>query len=155
VFSEHIVRNSSDAASAAIDYNARVFRRLTAAALVVLVQFSAIAAPLTHVHLDAEETGHHHGQALHAHLSGHDAVLPVPHSGPIADHQDSAGRTIETHIFVAPAVDPFSLPAVASPSFVLVVPPAQPSGRTPHVAHAHDPPALAVRSSRAPPAHLS
>src|SRR5262245_48702203 len=114
-----------------LDYNPTVFRRLTAASLVVLVQAGAICAPLMHVHLDAEETGHHHGQTLHAHLSGHDVDVPLTR-GPIADHQEEAGRTVAAQIFVSPAVDPFSLPAVSTPAFVLVVPPAQSGGRTPH-----------------------
>jgi hypothetical protein len=138
----------------AIDYNPRVLRRLTAAALVVLVQIGAIAAPMSHVHLDVEETTHHHGQAQHAHLSGHHAVIPEA-SGPIVDHQDESGRVVTAHVFVGAASDPFSLPLVVPPTFVLLPPPAQPYGRTPHVAHAHDPPTIAVRSPRAPPASLS
>ena len=140
-----------------LDYNRRVFRRLTAAALAVLVQASAICAPLLHVHLDADETEHHHGQALHAHLSGHQehhAALPE-RRGPVADHQDEAGRTITAQIFVSPAADPFSLPVVPSPAFVLVVPPATFAGRTPHTAHATDPPSLRIASPRAPPTFLS
>lgn len=134
----------------AIDYNRSVFRRLTAAALVVLVQAGTISAPLMHVHLDEADTPHHHGQAMHAHLSGHDAVLPSQ-TGPRADHQDDEGRVVAAHIFVAAAMDSFSLQAMASPAFVLVVPSAQPSGRTPRVAHAVDPPPNAVRTPRAPP----
>jgi hypothetical protein len=143
--------------AAAIDYNRRVLRRLTAAALVVLVQIGALAAPLTHVHLDAEETEHHHGQALHAHLSGHDSHDAVrPHRpGPIVDHQEEAGRTVDAQIFVSAAADPFSLPAVPPSAFVLVVPAAQPRGRMPHTAHATDPPTLDLGSPRAPPASLS
>lgn len=137
-----------------LDYNRRVFRRLTAAALVVLVQAGAIFAPLMHVHLDDEETGHHDGQALHAHLSGHHVDVPLG-PGPIADHQEESGRTVVAQIFVSPAVDPFSLPAVSSPVFVLVVPPAEPGGRTPHTTHATDPPSLRVASPRAPPSTLS
>jgi hypothetical protein len=131
-----------------------VFRRLTAAALVVLVQAGAICAPLMHVHLDSEETGHHHGQTLHAHLSGHDVDVPL-RPGPIADHQEEAGRTVAAPIFVSPAADPFNLPLISSPAFVLVVPPAQAGGRTPHTTHATDPPSLRVASPRAPPASLS
>lgn len=137
-----------------IDYNRLVLRRLTAAVLVVLVQAGAIAAPLTHVHLDVGETAHHHGQAMHAHLSGHDAVTPL-RPGPLADHQDDEGRVVAAQIFVSAAAEPFSLPAVSSPAFVLVVPPARLSGRTPQVAHAVDPPPLTVGSPRAPPAFLS
>ncbi|HET9196357.1 MAG TPA: hypothetical protein VFO21_25940 [Vicinamibacterales bacterium] len=129
-------------------------RRLIAAVLVVLVHAGAISAPLTHVHLDVEDTHHHHGQAMHAHLSGHDAVIPlVP--GPLVDHQDDEGRVVATQVFVAAAAAPFSLPAVTNPAFVLVVPPAQLRARTPHVAHAVDPPRIAVRSPRAPPDFLS
>ena len=130
-----------------------MLRRLTAAVLVVLVQAGAIAAPLTHVHLDADDTSHHHGQAMHAHLSGHDAVIPS-YSGPRADHQDDEGRVVAAQIFVAAATEPFSLPAIVSPAFVLLVPPPQLSGRTPRVAHAVDPPPLASESPRAPPALL-
>jgi len=157
IVSDRPVRNSSGAAPAAIDYNRRVLRRLTAAALVVLVQIGALAAPLTHVHLDAEETEHHHGQALHAHLSGHDSHDAIrPHRpGPIVDHQEEAGRTVAAQIFLSAAAEPFRLPAVVVPAFVLIVPPAQPSGRMPQVAHAVDPPSVSVRSPRAPPALLS
>jgi hypothetical protein len=137
-----------------IDYNPRVLRRLTAAALLVLVQIGAIAAPMSHVHLDVDETAHHHGQSQHAHLSGHSAVLP-PAPGPVVDHQDESGRVVTAQVFVAAASDPFSLPVVVPPAFVLLLPPAQPHGRTPHVAHAHDPPPLAVGPPRAPPASLS
>ena len=133
---------------------APVRRRLTAAVLVVLVQAGAISAPLTHVHLDVEETPHHHGQAMHAHLAGHDAVIPLG-PGPLLDHQDDEGRAVAAQVFVSAAVAPFSLPAITSPSFVLVVPPARLQGRAPHVAHAVDPPRIAVRSPRAPPAWLS
>jgi hypothetical protein len=131
-----------------------VLRRLTAAALAILVQLSAISAPLMHVHLDADENEHHHGQALHAHLSGHHVDRPL-RSGPIVDHQEEAGRTVGAQIFVSAAVDAFSLPAVPPSSFVLVVPPAEPNGRTPHTAHATDPPSLSTASPRAPPACLS
>jgi hypothetical protein len=127
-----------------------VFRRLTAAVLVVLVQAGAISAPLTHVHLDAEDTPHHHGQAMHAHLSGHDAVIPLL-PGPLVDHQDEDGRVVAAQVFVAAAAAPFSLPAITSPPFVLVVPPAQLRGRAPQVAHAVDPPLRTLRSPRAPP----
>jgi hypothetical protein len=134
-----------------------VFRRLTAAALAVLVQASAICAPLLHVHLDADETEHHHGQALHAHLSGHDDHDTVrPHRpGPIVDHQEEAGRTVAALIFVSAAADPFSVPAVPPSAFVLVVPPEQLIGRTPHTAHATDPPSFNAASPRAPPTRLS
>jgi hypothetical protein len=154
---EGIVRKSSGARSLILDYNPPVFRRLTAAALVVLVQASAICAPLLHVHLDADETEHHHGQALHAHLSGHDNHDTVrPHRpGPIVDHQEEAGRTVAAQIFVSGAADPFNLPAIPRPEFVLLVPPPQPGGRTPHTAHATDPPSLRIPSPRAPPASLS
>jgi hypothetical protein len=130
-----------------------VFRRLTAAALVMLVQASAICAPLLHVHLDADETGHHHGQALHAHLSGHDSHDSTrPHRpGPIVDHQEEAGRTVAAQIFLSAAADPFSLPAVPPSAFVLVVPAPEPGGRMPHTAHATDPPPLNLSSPRAPP----
>ena len=148
------VRKSSGASREPIDYNRCVFRRLTAAALVVLVQAGTISAPMMHVHLDAADTSHHHGQAMHAHLSGHDAVRPLD-SGPRADHQDDEGRIVAAHIFVAAAIESFSLPAMTSPAFVLVIPPAQLSGRPPRVAHAVDPPPNAVRSPRAPPALLS
>jgi len=131
-----------------------VFRRLTAAALVVLVQVGAVCAPLMHVHLDADETEHHHGQALHAHLSDHHIDLPV-RPGPIFDHQEEVGRTVAAHIFVSAAAEPFSLPVVPPVAFVLLVPPAQPSGRTPHIAHATDPPSLRNASPRAPPTSLS
>jgi hypothetical protein len=131
-----------------------VLCRLTAAALVVFVQIGTIAAPLTHVHLDAEETEHHQGQAMHAHLSGHHTDVPI-RPGPIVDHQEEAGRTVTAQIFVSTAADPFSIPAVAPPSFVLVVPPAQPIGRTPHTAHATDPPPLNIASPRGPPTRLS
>jgi len=152
--SEEFVRNSSGTTRLVSDYNPRVFRRLTATVLVVLVQSGAIAAPLMHVHLDDVETAHHHGQSLHAHLSGHH---DVGHSrpGPIADHQDEAGRTVSAQIYLAAASEPFSLPVLPSPSFALIVPVAQATGRTPHVAHAHDPPSIGIRSSRAPPAFLS
>jgi hypothetical protein len=130
-----------------------VLRRLTAAVLVVLVQSGAIAAPLTHVHLDDVETEHHHGQSLHAHLSGHQTVPLRP--GPIADHQEETGRTIAVKIYLAAAAKPFSLPALPSPAFALIVPVAQANGRTPHVAHGHDPPSLRLQSPRAPPALLS
>jgi hypothetical protein len=131
-----------------------VRRRLIAAVLVVLVQAGAISAPLTHVHLGVEDTPHHHGQAMHAHLSGHDAVIPLL-PGPLVDHQDDEGRVVAAQVFVAAATAPFSLPAITNPAFVLVVPPAQLRGRTPHVAHAVDPPRIAVRSPRAPPDLLS
>ena len=131
-----------------------MLRRLTAAALLVLVQIGAISAPMTHLHLGAEETAHHHGQSQHAHLSGHHAVIP-PASGPVIDHQDESGRVVTSPVFVSAATDPFSLPVVAPTAFVLLLPPLQPHGRTPHVAHAHDPPSIAVRSPRAPPAFLS
>lgn len=133
-----------------IDYNPRVLRRLTAAVLVVFVQSGAIASPLMHVHLDDVENGHHHGQSLHAHLSGHQAIAPA-RPGPIADHQEEAGRTVSAQIYLAAASEPFSLPALPSPSFALIVPVAQKNGRTPHVAHAHDPPSLTLRSPRPPP----
>jgi hypothetical protein len=131
-----------------------VLRRLTAAALVVLVQLGVLAAPLTHVHLDDEETGHHSGRALHAHLSGHEPVVPS-HPGPVADHSEEAGRTVKTQIYLAAAAEPFSLAAVPSAAFVLTVPPTQTIGRTLIVAHAHDPPSGTVRSPRAPPTSLS
>jgi hypothetical protein len=154
---EAFVRKSSGAWPLVLDYNPPVFRRLTAAALVVLVQASAICAPLLHVHLDADETEHHHGQALHAHLSGHDNHDTVrPHRpGPIVDHQEEAGRTVAAQIFVSAAADPFSLAAVPPAVFVLVVPAAQPRGRMPHTAHATDPPSLNAASPRAPPTSLS
>jgi len=107
-----------------------------------------------HVHLDDHETAHHHGQSLHAHLTGHETVVP-PRPGPSADHQEEAGRTIKAQIYVSAAGEPFSLEAAPSAVPVLIVPPAQPGGRPPHVAHAHDPPSVTVRSPRAPPAHLS
>jgi hypothetical protein len=131
-----------------------VFRRLTAAALAVLVQVGAICAPLLHVHLDADETEHHHGQTLHAHLSGLHVDVPV-RPGPIVDHQEDAGRTVAAQIFVSAAADPFSLPAVPPQAFVLLIPPAHPSGRTPHTTHATDPPSLSLISPRAPPLSLS
>ena len=137
-----------------LDYNRRVFRRLTAAALAVLVHVGAICAPLMHVHLDAGENEHHHGQALHAHLSGHHVEVPV-RPGPIFDHQEEAGRTVAAQIFVSAAADPFRLPAVSPQAFVLVVAPTHPSGRTPHTAHATDPPSLRNASPRAPPTQLS
>ena len=152
--SEQPVRKSSGVSVRAIDYNRRVRRRVTAAVLVVLVQAGAISAPLTHVHLDADDTPHHHGQAMHAHLSGHEAVFPLL-PGPLVDHQDDDGRVVAAQVFVAAAAAPFSLPVVTSPAFVLVVPPAQLRGRAPHVAHAVDPPPLTVGSPRAPPAFLS
>jgi len=127
-----------------------VLRRLTAAVLVVLVQSGAIASPLMHVHLDEADTGHHHGQSLHAHLSGHQAVVPL-RPGPVVDHQEEAGRTVTAQIFLSAAAQPFSLPVLPTPAFVLLVPPAQPGGRAPHVSHAHDPPSLTLRSPRAPP----
>jgi hypothetical protein len=131
-----------------------VFRRLTAAVLVVFVQAGAICAPLMHVHLDAEENEHHHGQTLHVHLSGHDSHDTIrPHRpGPIVDHQKEAGRTVAAQIFVSAAADPFSLPAIPRASFVLVVPAAQLLGRMPHTAHATDPPSLDLPAPRAPPA---
>jgi hypothetical protein len=131
-----------------------VLRRLTAAMLVLLVQAGAISAPLTHVHLGDDDRDHHHGQAMHAHLSGHDAVIPS-YPGPRADHQDDEGQVVAAQIFVAAASEPFSISAASTPAFVLLVPPAQLTGRTPFVAHAVDPPPLAVRSPRAPPALLS
>jgi hypothetical protein len=88
-----------------------------------------------------------------AHLSGHDAVIPLL-PGPLVDHQDEEGRVVATQVFVAAAMAPFSLPAITSPPFVLLVPPAQLRGRALHVAHAVDPPGIAVRSPRAPPAFL-
>ena len=154
---DEIVRKSSGTLLLVLDYNRRVFRRLTAAALVVLVQVSAICAPLLHVHLDAGETEHHHGQAVHAHLTGHDSheAIAPQRRGPIVDHQEEAGRTVAAQIFVSAAADPFSLPAIPRPAFVLLVPPPQPGGRTPHTAHATDPPSLRIASPRAPPASLS
>jgi hypothetical protein len=110
-----------------------------------------------HVHLDAEETAHHHGPALHAHLSGHDSHDAIkPHRpGPIADHQEEAGRTVAAPIFVCGAADAFSLPAIPRAAFVLVVPLPEPGGRTPHIAHATDPPPHNVSAPRAPPTSLS
>jgi hypothetical protein len=131
-----------------------VLRRLTAAALAMLVQVGAICAPMMHVHLDAADNEHHHGQALHAHLSGHHVDVPIA-PGPIVDHQEEAGRTVAAHIFVSAAADPFSLPAVPRAAFVLVVPPAGTIGRTPHTAHATDPPPFDAASPRGPPLSLS
>lgn len=129
---------------------------MTAAALVVLVQTGAISAPMMHVHLDAGDSGHHHGQAIHAHLAAHE--MPVGDhgdTGPFVDHQETAGRTASAQIFVGGAMAPFSLPAVPAAGFTLLVPPPHASGRTPHITHAHDPPSLRVRSPRAPPLSLS
>lgn len=137
-----------------IDYNPFVLRRLTAVVLVVLVQSGAMASPMMHVHLDAAETEHHHGRSLHAHLSGHHASVPTRH-GPIADHQDETGRTVSAQIYLAAASEPFSLPALSSPTFALIVPVTRAEGLIPQVAHAHDPPSLTLRSPRAPPALLS
>ena len=136
-----------------IRYNPPVVRQLTTTALVVLVQFGAFAAPLTHVHLDAHDTAHHHGQTLHAHLTAH-AAAPT-HDGPIVDHQEDAGRTVSAQIFVTGAIAPFTLPALPAPTFVFVMPPSEVHDRAPHVAHGHDPPSLVLRSPRAPPASLS
>jgi hypothetical protein len=137
-----------------LDYDCGVLRRLTAAALVILVQIGAISAPFTHVHLDLELTHHHHGQALHAHLGGHEAVEPLL-PGTRIDHEDEAGRTVTPQVFVAGATKSFDLPAIASPPFAFVVGPAQPRGRRPQVAHGPDPPSLSVRTPRAPPLQLS
>ena len=107
-----------------------------------------------HVHLDDVETEHHHGQSLHAHLSGHHSSVPT-RPGPIADHQDETGRTVSAQIYLAAASEPFSLAALPPTAFVLIVPATPANGRTPHVAHAHDPPSLTLRSPRAPPSLLS
>jgi hypothetical protein len=136
-----------------LTYNPNVSRWLTAAALIVIVQTAAVAAPLLHVHLDDDATGHHHGQVLHAHFDGHDVGTPV-RRGPLVDHQDETGRTIAAHIFVAAAAKGFAVPVAACASFMLLVPVARPIGHSPHVCHAHDPPALSLLSPRAPPAIL-
>jgi hypothetical protein len=130
-----------------------VIRRVTAAALVVLVQFGAVAAPMLHVHVEDHDTPHHHGQALHAHLSEHRGPSHSA-SGPVIDHDD-AGRTLTPQIFVSAAVDPFHVPALPAPCVILIVPAPIAVGRTPHVSHAHDPPCVPSLPSRAPPAFLS
>lgn len=132
-----------------------MIRRLTAAVLVVLVQCGALSAPLLHVHLDDRETGHHHGQALHAHLDAHHEEIEFQFPGPVFDHPDDAGRTVEAALFVAAAIDTFAIPVVAPPSFTLVVAAARLIRRTDQISHAHDPPSLASLPSRAPPFLLS
>jgi hypothetical protein len=128
-----------------------VLRRLTAASLVVLVEFGVLSSPLQHLHLDAQQTEHHQGQALHAHLSGHLAARPRT-SGPIADHQERDGRTIAAPIFVCGAAQPFSLAAVPSPQFAFLAPAVRACGRAPRRVYGHDPPFLSRGPSRAPPA---
>lgn len=132
-------------------YNRPVFRRVTAAALVVLVQVGVISAPLAHVHLDDADTDHHHGRARHTHFAAHPGpVMPV--SGRVLDHQDSTGRTASAAVFVTAAAAPFTLPAFEAAEFLLVVPSAAAGGRTPHVSHGHDPPETPIAfPPRAPP----
>jgi hypothetical protein len=126
-----------------------VIRRLTAAALVVLVQLGVTTAPLVHVHV-GEEASHHAAEAAHAHLGG--AVGGAGNAR--LDHPDG-GLAIAPQMFVAVAVDPFDAPALTAPAFTLLVPPEAAAGRTPHVTHGHDPPSHRLLPSRAPPAFLS
>jgi len=129
-----------------------VIRRLTAAALVLLVQLAALSAPLLHVHADDHgdhDALHHQGRTRHAHFHGH--ASGSPGSGPEFDHDDREEATAAP-LFVAAVPDPVDTSALPSPLFALVVPPELAIGRTPHVTHGHDPPAVVTLGARPPPA---
>jgi hypothetical protein len=130
-------------------YNHRVIRRVTAVALVGLLQIGATSALLRHVHAEGDALAHQAGPS-HAHLPGSGAA---PH-GAFLDHPDD-GRAMAAQVFLAVAADPFAVPAAPPPAFTLVVPVERALGRPPSVSHAHDPPDCTVRPSRAPPALLS
>jgi hypothetical protein len=141
-------------ACAVVANNQRVFRRLTAVALALLVPIGAVTVPLLHVHLDVHDTDHHQGRAMHGHIAGHEHRVPaVAHRTGIEEPGDE--RTLTPTLFVAVSSTAFALPAVTPARLVLAPLPERAAHLILHVAHGHDPPLSRSISPRAPPASLS
>jgi hypothetical protein len=139
--------------------HACVARRLVARVLVVAVQFSAITAPLAHVHLDDNDTSHHHGRETHAHIVGHSGhagtVARGLGDGPAMIDHDGDERIIDVPFYLIVRPDVPQIVAALPVASVVVVLEAAPTSRVPQVAHGPDPPSRVASPPRAPPAFLS
>jgi hypothetical protein len=136
---------------------ASVIRPILSVLVSASVVAAGLAAPMMHVHDDANHaSAHHAGRVVHSH--GHIHGTPGRHApeGAALENQGDDGER-------AHAIDPFQMvvgwsqvtPALP-PAFVSPPSPVS-KAVTPRllVQHSHDPPLARTRPSRAPPALLS
>ncbi len=131
-----------------------VRHKAIASGTAALLPVGALCALFVHVHLDDHDTPHHHGHAIHAHFSEHNAA-PVHHDGSrqAIDHDDSE-QTLTVQVFVAVSPDVQIAPALPTAPFsvsALRAPAPRPMRQ---VTHGHDPPLLARLAPRPPPASV-
>ena len=130
---------------------------MLAAVLATVVPAATVLALFVHAHPDDHDTDHHAAHAIHSHLGGH--THPGHHADP---HAPAAGGTVITDdddhdsavyvgAFVAEAMPSFSLVAVVALAADLPTPAERAAQPPLLVVHGHDPPALRLRPSRAPP----
>jgi hypothetical protein len=134
-----------------------VNRRFVALLSCASIVAAGLAAPMMHVHDDADHiNGHHAGRLIHSHTHMHGGVARQSSHGTALEDLGDDGEE-------ARAIDPFQmvvgwahLSAGLPPE---IVSPPQPGVRAVTVRllvqHSHDPPLTRTRPSRAPPALLS
>lgn len=111
-----------------------------------------LAAPMTHVHDDADHASpHHSGRVVHTHIAAHAGVAAAARSAAVLDavDDDRDARPIDLfHMVCGP-----SLIAAGLPSAVIVLAaPDVSAGSAGHlVQHTHDPPLARSLPPRAPP----
>jgi hypothetical protein len=132
-----------------------VNRSLVAVVACASLVASSLAAPMMHVHDDADHiSDHHNGRVIHSHRQLHGEARHTSHETVLENLGDSEeARPIDLFQMVVG----WSQPAVGLPP-AIVSPPA-PVLRAVTVRllvqHSHDPPLARTRPSRAPPAVLS
>jgi len=134
-----------------------IVRKAIAVALSLAVPVAAVIAPNVHAHQDDHRTGHHHGQAVHAHWSGHSHKHSETESGTPTVRRQRSDRdeAVYLNAFVAVAASTFHISALVHSPFRVAVPPKAQAHLSVEVRHSHDPPLLRARPSRAPPSFLS
>jgi hypothetical protein len=133
--------------------NEAIVRKVIAVTLALVVQGTALTAPLVHAHPDDHATAHHSGRSVHTHWGAHEHS---PHFGDdVAIGADDHDRAVFLYAFVAVAGTPLAPVAVAQQPFEFLVPSERQAHHNVHVVHSHDPPIQGSLPSRAPPTFLS
>jgi hypothetical protein len=134
-----------------------VIRPLLSIIVSTSVVAAGLAAPMMHVHDDADHaSAHHAGRVVHSHRQIHRSATRHAHQGSSLENEGDTGER-------AHAIDPFQMVVgwskvvVGLPQAIVSPPSPVAKAITPRllVQHSHDPPLARTRPSRAPPALLS
>jgi hypothetical protein len=139
--------------SGAFTNNEITVRKALAIALSFVIHAAGVWTPFAHAHPDDHATEHHAGRTVHVHWSGHSQSHHPSNVPAIGD--DDHDRAVFMGTFVALGAASVPMPVVMEAVFECPAPTERRGHRTVQTVRSHDPPCLASRSARAPPALLS